>query len=46
VVILKGTTIGSGSVVAAGSVVKGEFPSNVLIGGNPARILKENVNWK
>jgi len=46
VTILKGTVIGSGSVVAAGSVVKGEFPENVLIGGNPARILKENVNWK
>ncbi len=45
VTILKGTVIGSGCVVAAGSVVKGEFPAHVLIGGNPARVLKENVNW-
>lgn len=26
--------------IAAGSVVKGDWPDNVVIGGNPARILK------
>lgn len=44
--ILKDTEIGSNSVVAAGSVVKGKFPENVLIGGNPAKIIKNNVKWE
>lgn len=39
-IILKGTIIGDNSIVAAGSVVLGEFPSNVIIAGNPAKIVK------
>lgn len=47
VIILKGTSIGDGSVVAGGSVVTGKrFPENCVIGGNPARVLKEGVSWK
>lgn len=38
--ILKGTKIGDGSVVGAGSVVCGEFPDGVIICGNPARIVR------
>lgn len=37
-IILKGTVIGDNSMVAAGSVVKGEFPPNSLISGNPAKV--------
>lgn len=39
--ILKGTKIGDGSVVGAGSIVCGEFPSGVVIAGNPARVVKK-----
>ncbi|MDR0846562.1 MAG: sugar O-acetyltransferase [Lactobacillales bacterium] len=41
VVVCPGVTIGNNVVVAAGSVVTKDFPSNVIIGGNPARIIKE-----
>jgi Acetyltransferase (isoleucine patch superfamily) len=40
-IILKGITIGEGSVVAAGSVVTKDVSPNVIVGGNPARVLKE-----
>jgi len=44
--ILKGVHIGSGAVVAAGSVVTKDVPENVLVGGVPARTIKEDVTWK
>jgi len=37
--ILPGTTIGENSIVGAGSVVKGNIPDNVVVGGNPCRVL-------
>jgi maltose O-acetyltransferase len=40
VVILAGSKIGSGCVVAAGAVVQGNFPDNCLITGFPANIKK------
>lgn len=40
-IVLKGTIIGDNSIVSAGSVVKGEFPSNVIIQGNPAVVYRE-----
>ena len=41
VTILKGTEIGEHSVVAAGAVVSGKFPSNVVLGGVPAKVVRK-----
>lgn len=40
VMILKNSSIGENSIVAAGAVVSGEFPANVIIGGVPAKIIR------
>lgn len=39
--ILGGSLIRSGSIVAAGAVVKNEVKSNTIVGGVPAKIIKE-----
>ena len=41
VTILDGVHISKNSIVAAGSVVTKSFPSNVIIGGIPAKIIKQ-----
>lgn len=42
VTVLKGTIIGDNCVVGAGSILTGKhFPPNVIIAGNPAKIIKE-----
>lgn len=39
-IILKGVTIGKGSIVAAGSVVTKDVPEGVMVAENPAKIVK------
>jgi len=39
-IILKGSRIGKGSVIAANSVVVGNIPKNVIAGGSPAKVIK------
>lgn len=40
-VINPGVTLGNNVVVASGAVVTKSFPDNVVIGGNPAKIIKQ-----
>jgi maltose O-acetyltransferase len=40
-IINPGVTIGDNVVVASGAVVTKDVPSNVVVGGNPARVMKE-----
>ena len=40
-IICPGVTIGRNAVVAAGAVVTKDVPDNVVVGGNPARFIKE-----
>jgi acetyltransferase-like isoleucine patch superfamily enzyme len=39
--VLKGVTIGENSVVAARAVVTRDVPANVVVAGNPARVVRE-----
>ena len=40
-IICPGVTIGKNAVVAAGAVVTKDVPDNVVVAGNPARIIKK-----
>ena len=45
VVVLKGVNIGHDSVIGTKSVVSKDVPNNVIAVRNPARVVKEGVNW-
>lgn len=42
--ILKGVHIGARSIIAAGSVVTKDIPSDVVAGGNPCKVIRELKN--
>jgi acetyltransferase-like isoleucine patch superfamily enzyme len=44
--ILKGVTLGDGAIVAAGAVVTKTVQPRTLVGGVPARIIREDVEWE
>lgn len=44
-IILKGVTLGAGSIIGAGAVVTRSCPAKSLLVGNPARLVREGVEW-
>lgn len=38
-ILLPNTEIGENSIIAAGAIVKGKFPKNSVLAGNPAKII-------
>jgi len=45
-IILKGVEIGDGAIVGAGSVVTRSVPPRAVVAGNPARVVREDVDWR
>jgi len=43
--ILKGVTVNDNSIIALGSIVTKDVPANSIVAGNPAKVVKENINW-
>jgi maltose O-acetyltransferase len=44
VIVCPGVTIGDNTVVGAGAVVTRDLPANVVAVGNPARVIRENID--
>ena len=44
VIVLKGVTIGEGTIIGAGSVVVKDIPAHVIAGGNPCKVIKSTLN--
>lgn len=46
VTILKGVSIGEGCVIGINSTVVKDIPAKSVAVGNPAKVVKENIEWK
>ncbi len=46
VTILKGVSISDGSVIGINSMVTKDVLSKVICVGNPAKVIKENIEWR
>jgi len=42
-IVMPGVTVGDGSIVAAGAVVTKDVAPGSMVGGNPARVLKSDI---
>lgn len=45
VLIMKGVSIGSGSVIGIESMVTKNIPENCIAVGRPAKVIKDGINW-
>ena len=45
-IVLKGVNIGENSIIATGAVVTKSCEPGVIMGGNPAKVIKTGVSWK
>lgn len=45
-IIMKGVTIGEGAIIGAGSIVTKDIPANSIAVGVPAKVIRNNVEWK
>ncbi len=45
-VILAGITVGDNVIIAAGSIVTKNIPSNCVVAGNPAKIIRHDITTK
>ncbi len=43
--VMKGVTIGTGSIIGSDTMVTKAVPEYVLAVGHPARVVKENIHW-
>lgn len=44
--VMKGSTIGDGAVIAAGAIISGPVPAHAVAAGVPARVVRENIAWR
>lgn len=44
-IILKNVTINENSIVAANSLITKDIEANTIVGGNSAKLIKQNISW-
>jgi acetyltransferase-like isoleucine patch superfamily enzyme len=45
-IILRGVTIGYGAIIASGAVVTKDVPAKCVVAGVPAKVIRENAEWR